>query len=75
MNEILTIEEIYARFSDEWVLLENPETKETLEIIRGKLLFHHKDRHEVHRKAMELRPKHSAVFYTGRIPSDMAILI
>jgi len=31
------------------------------------------DRDELYRKAHELRPKHSAILFTGRTPKDMAI--
>lgn len=75
MNETLLLEEIERRFDSEWVLLEDPETTPDLEIIRGKVLWHSKDRDEVYRKAIELRPKHSAILYTGTIPEDMAVIL
>ncbi len=62
MSEVMSLAEIQAQFESEWVLVENPETTETLE---GKVLWHSKDRDEVYRKARELRPRHSAIFYTG----------
>lgn len=75
MNETLPLDEIYTRFASEWVLLEDPETTPDLEIKRGRVLWHSRDRDEVYRKALELRPKHSAILYTGAIPEDMAILL
>ena len=75
MNEILTIQEIEAKFPSEWVLVENPETNAALQVKRGKVLWHSKDRDEVYRKARELQPKHSAFLYTGEIPEDMAIVL
>ena len=65
MNELMSLAEIQAQFESEWVLVENPETTETLEVKEGKVLWHSKDRDEVYRKARELRPRHSAIFYTG----------
>ncbi|MGD0693753.1 MAG: hypothetical protein ABSB82_02760 [Terriglobia bacterium] len=65
MNEVMTWAEIESRFKSEWVLLEDPEATEALEVKGGKVLWHGKDRHEVYRKAMELRPKHSAILYIG----------
>ena len=73
MNEMMSIGEIHARFQPEWVLLEDPETTESLEVKSGRLLWHSKDRDEVYRKAMELRPKHSAIFYTGT--AEMPIIL
>lgn len=75
MGEIMTRQEIEKQFASEWVLLEDPETTEALEVTRGKVLWHSKDRDEVYRKAVELRPKSSAFLYTGKIPKDMAIIL
>jgi len=75
MNEMMSIGEIHARFQSEWVLLEDPETTESLEVTSGRLLWHSKDRDEVYRKATELRPKHSAIFYTGPLPNYAVIIL
>jgi hypothetical protein len=48
---LMSYAEIEKRFDSEWVLLENPETTKMLKVKRGKLLWHSKDRDEVHRKA------------------------
>jgi hypothetical protein len=65
MDQTLTIAEIESKFDCEWVLLENPETNESLEVMSGKVLWHSADRDEVYRKAMELRPARFAVLFTG----------
>ncbi len=75
MNDVFTIEEIKSRFASEWVLLEDPETSESLEVIRGKVLWHSKDRDEVYRKAIELRPRHSAIVFAGNIPDEMVVVL
>lgn len=75
MNEVMSLAEILARFESEWVLLEDPETTETLEVKSGKVLWHSKDRDEVYRKARELRPKRSAILYTGTLPEGMAVVL
>lgn len=75
MGEVLSLSEVRARFDSAWVLLEDPETTDSLEVISGRLLWHSKDRDEIYRKAQELRPKHSAIFYTGRLPEDKAIVL
>lgn len=75
MSELMSLAEIQARFESEWVLLEDPETTELLEVKGGKVLWHSKDRDEVYRKARELRPKHSAILYTGRLPQEMAVVL
>jgi len=75
MNDVMTIAEIYNQFESEWVLLEDPELGESTEVLSGKVLWHSKDRSEVYRKAMELRPKHSAFLYTGKLPKDTAVIL
>ncbi|MBI3194226.1 MAG: hypothetical protein HYZ34_07155 [Ignavibacteriae bacterium] len=72
---VLTREEIYEQFDSEWVLVGDPETTETFEVIRGKILCHSKDRDEVYRKGRELRPRRFAFLYTGTIPEDTAIIL
>ena len=75
MDEVLTAAEIEARFGTEWVLVEDPETDETLTVRRGRVRWHSKDRDEVYRKAVELRPSRFAILYTGRIPEDAAVVL
>ena len=75
MDEVLSLAEIETRFKSEWILMEDPETTEELQVIRGKVLWHSKDRDEVYRKARELKPRHSAFLYTGTIPEDSAVIL
>lgn len=75
MNRVLTIAEIEARFQSEWVLIEAPQTNDSLEVQGGIVRFHSKDRDEVYRKAIELHPKRFAMLYTGTMPEDTAIVL
>jgi hypothetical protein len=75
MDELMTIAEIEARFPSEWVLVEDPETNEALEVLRGRVRCHSKDRDEVYAKAVELRSKRSAVLYTGDFPEDEEFIL
>jgi hypothetical protein len=75
MSDVMSLMEIQNRFESEWVLLEDPETTESLEVKSGKVLWHSKDRDEVYRKARELRPRHSAILYTGRLPEGTAVVL
>lgn len=47
MDEVLTLAEIEARFASEWVLVEDPQTDEALEVRSGKVRWHSNDRDEV----------------------------
>ena len=75
MPQILTLVEMHARFEAEWILVGEPETDEALEVRRGTVLFHSKDRDEVYRKAIELRPERFAMVYTGTLPENTAIVL
>lgn len=61
MSEEMSLAQIQAKFKSEWILVGDPETNEELEVIRGKVLWHSKDRDELYRKARELKPQHSAI--------------
>ncbi|MGZ9187946.1 MAG: hypothetical protein ACXW6R_25080 [Candidatus Binatia bacterium] len=75
MEEVLAIAQIEAQFDSEWILVGDPQTNEALEVQRGKVLWHSKDRDEVYRKAVELRPRRSAMLYTGKMPKDTAVVL
>ena len=75
MEQQMTVEEMRERFDAEWILVEDPQTNEALEILSGKVLHHGKDRDEVYRQAVARRPKRSAILYTGQMPEDTAIVL
>jgi len=75
MDDALTVAQIEAQFESEWVLIEDPQTDESLEVQGGKVRWHSKDRDEVYRKAVELRPKRFAMLYTGKMPKDTAVVL
>jgi len=73
MNEVLTAAQIEAQFESEWILVEEPQTNEALEVQSGTVRWHSKDREEVYRKATEMRPKRFAILYTGRMPENVIL--
>jgi hypothetical protein len=75
MTDIMTRAQIDERFQSEWVLVGDPQTSESLEVESGEVLWHSKDRDEVYRRAVALRPKRFAVLFTGRMPEDTAIIL
>lgn len=75
MNHEMTIEEIRSQFESEWILIQDPETNDALEVLSGKVIHHSRDRDEVYRRAVSLRPTRSAVVYTGEIPEDTAVVL
>jgi hypothetical protein len=76
MNEkMLTIAEINANFESEWVLVGDPQTDQSHAVLSGQVLWHSKDRDEVYRKAVELRPRRFAMLYTGKMPANTEIVL
>ncbi|MDE2320902.1 MAG: hypothetical protein KGL31_03145 [candidate division NC10 bacterium] len=75
MDKVMTIADIKLQFDSEWVLIGDPQLNDALEVVGGNVLHHSKDRDEVYRKAVTLRPQRSAVLYTGEIPEDTAVVL
>lgn len=63
------------------MLVGDPETDEHLEVQRGRVLWHSKDRDEVYRKAIEYGRSKSpvwrrfAILYTGQMPEDTELVL
>jgi len=53
----------------------DPRTDDKLDVIEGTVLHHSKDRDEVYRRSVELKPKRSAILYTGGMPANTAIVL
>jgi len=75
MGEALTIQDINSRYASEWVLVEDPQLDRSLNVQAGRVRFHSKDRDEVYRKAVELRPIRFAMLYTVRMPENTAVIL
>jgi hypothetical protein len=75
VGEVLTWEQIESLYHGEWVLLEDPQSEENLQVLGGKLLWHSKSREEIGKKLLELRPKSSALVYVGLPPTDSVFLL
>jgi len=76
MNDVLTVDEIKARYDGEWILLGEPQTDPATNAVRaGKVLYHSKDRDEVYRQAIALRPGYFAVLCFASLPPDTAIVL
>ena len=70
----LTYAEIETQYKGEWILLGDPVTDEN-SVRSGVVLAHSKDRDEVYRQAVLLRPKRFAMLYTGTIPEGTEIIL
>lgn len=75
VNEVLTIEEIEARYPFEWILIVDPVTSDEKGVESGRVVFHSPDRDEMYRKAKEVQASRVAFHYTGRIPKGTTIVL
>ena len=75
MDTVMSWAEIDETFKGEWGLIEDPELSPALQVVRGKVLFHSKERSAVHDKFMELRPFHHAILYAGEFPQDLVFAL
>ncbi len=75
MSEILTMEEIEKKYDGEWVLIEDVEANEHLEVIRGKVAYHGKDKNELHRRAKKSESSYITTRYLGKPDPKMEFLL
>jgi hypothetical protein len=75
MSDALPFAQIEMQFPNEWVLIEDPQTNDALEVQSGRVLAHSKDRDELHQQVMTLRPSRFAVLFTGTYPEDAVIIL
>lgn len=75
MAEVMTLTQVETLFDEEWVLIRDPVTGQGLNIRSGEMVHHSKDRDEVYRKAVALRPARSAIIYTGKMPEGTAVVL
>ena len=75
MKDVLTIEEIESRFDSEWVLVGDLKSDKAQWVVSGRVLAHSRNRDDVYRTLLALRPRHYAMWYTGKLPDDMAVVL
>ncbi|MFQ5708842.1 MAG: hypothetical protein ACE5HO_15405 [bacterium] len=69
----LTFEEIIKFYGDEWVLIEDPEENEMLEIKSGKVIAHSPCRKDIYAE-LKKRRGNLAIRYTGKIKGKIFVL-
>lgn len=75
MDEVLTMNQIQARYAPDWVLIAEPQVDDKLAVLGGKVVFHSPDRDAIYRRATELNLDYIAVRYLGPWPEDMALVL
>ncbi len=74
MGKKLLVKSIKEKYKNEWVLLLNPEISPETKVESGEVVFHSKDRGEVHRRLSNFKGN-KAIVFTGKIPEDVGVLL
>jgi hypothetical protein len=68
-------EEIVEQFRDEWVLIDVKGVDENFNLQEGDVIAHSKNKEEIYRRLLEMRPRNCSIEFTGRIPEDLAVVL
>ncbi|MBI5181540.1 MAG: hypothetical protein HZA06_01355 [Nitrospirae bacterium] len=68
-------EKILEQYKDEWVLIDVKVTDDDFMVKEGDVIAHSKDKEEIYKKLLEIRPKNFSIEYTGKIPEDLAVVL
>ncbi len=74
-NEILTLQEMYERYPDQWILIAYTKLDENLNIIRGEVLAHAKDYDQLYENSLPRKGKSIAIEYTGTVDDDIPVIL
>lgn len=66
---------IKKSFKNEWVLIEVKKVDINFNLIEGKVLAHSKDKDEIYKRLLEIKPAKFMLEYTGKIPENLAIVL
>lgn len=74
MDGRLPIEEIEARYSEEWVLIDRPEVDDFSNVLSGEVVFHSPNKKELHEKMRELHLADFAVLCFKKWREDQVFI-
>ncbi len=74
-NTVLTIEQMYETYIDEWLLIAYTALDVHLNVLAGEVIAHSKDRDEIYAALPECKGKSFAIEHTGLATSDVAYLL
>ncbi len=71
-NTVLTIEQMYETYIDEWLLIAYTVLDVHLNVLAGEVIAHSKDRDEVYAALPDLKGRSFTIEHTGLATSDVA---
>ena len=76
MDESMTMAEIESQFPDEWILVQDPQTNEQLEVLSGRVVCHSPNREDIDRAMLEWKPpRRFAILFTRTVPDDRVYVL
>ncbi len=74
MRKVMELGDIYKRYKDEWLLIEYEQLDDDLNVTKGKVLAHSRDKSEILQQLVQIQGKNIAIEYTGAAPKSLAVL-
>ena len=74
MGRVMELSDIYKRYKDEWLLIEYEQLDEDLNVTRGKVVAHSRDKNEILQQLVQIQGRNIAIEYAGTAPEGLAVL-
>lgn len=71
----LTLEEMYKKYPEQWLLIADPELDENLNVVRGEVVLASEDRDDIYDNLHLRNGKSFAIEYTGGLPDNICLLL
>ncbi len=74
MRKVMEIGDIYKKYKDEWLLIEYEQLDEDLNVTKGKVVAHSRDKNEILQQLVQIQGRNIAIEYAGTAPKSLAVL-
>jgi hypothetical protein len=75
MENILTLQEMSDRYTNEWLLIAYTELDENMVVVRGEVLAHSPHQSDVYDALPIAKGRNVAFEYVGTVPADFAVML
>ena len=75
MDNILTLQEMSDRYTNEWLLIAYTELDENMVVVRGEVLAHSPNQGDVYEALPIAKGRNVAFEYVGTVPADFAVML
>ena len=74
MGKVMELGDIYKKYKDEWLLIEYEQLDEDLNVTKGKVVAHSRDKNEILQQLVQIQGRNIAIEYAGTVPKSLAVL-